>query len=109
MEKYGEFITNGLDLLSFLLVTPEILTVIGPTISWAFALIITLAVTLSIVALLLVLAPYALYVLLSDWFGWQQSWAFGALAALLIGISTLVASLRPLFYGIGYKIGYQFG
>ena len=30
MEKYGDLITNGLDLLSFLLVTPEIARVITP-------------------------------------------------------------------------------
>jgi hypothetical protein len=31
MEKYGDLITNGLDLISFLLVTPEIVRVITPT------------------------------------------------------------------------------
>jgi len=29
VEKYGELITNGLDLLSFLLVTPEIVRAIA--------------------------------------------------------------------------------
>jgi hypothetical protein len=31
VEKYSDLITNGLDLLSFLLVTPEILRAIAPT------------------------------------------------------------------------------
>ena len=31
VERYGEFTTNGLDLISFLLVTPEIVRVIAPT------------------------------------------------------------------------------
>jgi hypothetical protein len=30
VEKYGDLITNGLDLISFLLVTPEIVKVIAP-------------------------------------------------------------------------------
>lgn len=40
MEKYGDLITNGLDLVSFLLVTPEILRVIAPAVSEFFGTII---------------------------------------------------------------------
>jgi hypothetical protein len=34
MEKYGDLITNGLDLISFLLATPEIVRVIAPTVNF---------------------------------------------------------------------------
>jgi hypothetical protein len=40
VEKYGDLITNGLDLVSFLLVTPEIMRVIAPAVNKLIGLVI---------------------------------------------------------------------
>jgi hypothetical protein len=56
VEKYGDLITNGLDLLSFLLVTPEIARVITPPASeliGAIATVILGTVVLSPIVFLL--------------------------------------------------------
>jgi hypothetical protein len=51
LEKYGDLITNGLDLLSFLLVTPEIVRVIAPAASWLMGWMVAVGVTLPVAAL----------------------------------------------------------
>jgi hypothetical protein len=47
LEKYGDLMTNGLDLISFVLVTPEIVRVIAPAARWLIG-VTFLSVLLSI-------------------------------------------------------------
>jgi hypothetical protein len=107
VEKYSELISNGLDLASFLLVTPEILKVIEPTVSRTVAIIIGLAYIGFVTAALVFLLPFVLSRFLSDWFGWPQKWIF---PALLIGASIFLGRrLQPWSYETGYNIAYLFG
>jgi hypothetical protein len=66
VERYGDLITTGLDLVSFLLLTPEILRVIAPT---AIRLIngLIAALLVGVVAALPMFSP----LLLSNWLGWE--------------------------------------
>jgi hypothetical protein len=61
MEKYVDLITNGLDLLSFLLLTPEILRITRPITTWVVYLATAVGVVMIgfIVPTLLLIAIYA--------------------------------------------------
>ena len=129
MEKYGDLITNGLDLLSFLLVTPEIARVITPAASeliGAVATVILGTVVLSPVVLLLSfgavwLFPSSKWVLIGliviivlvsvgsaylkglavvDWVANRAPKHLFALGIVLFFVSRLIA-----FYGSALKVG----
>jgi hypothetical protein len=51
VEKYGDLITNGLDLVSFLLVTPEVIRFVEPLVEWGSKVLLTI---MAIAALLVV-------------------------------------------------------
>ena len=61
MEKYGDLITNGLDLLSFLLLTPEIARVIAPAVArvtgWIVVIILPVFAIIMIMLVMIELAP----------------------------------------------------
>jgi hypothetical protein len=54
VEKYGDLITNGLDLISFLLVTPELVRFAQPVAQWTSRMVFSI---LAIVAMTVVLLP----------------------------------------------------
>ena len=70
MEKYGDPITNGLDLLSFLLVTPEILRVITPAAAFLIKIVAFMlalfAATASVAGMLIASYPW-IYPWMIEW------------------------------------------
>jgi hypothetical protein len=99
MEHYKEFITNGLDLVSFLLITPEITRRVMPRLRVLF--IITIYVVLFAVYVAIVFASF--FVLMSLWesvFGphfrppnWVMDIIAGGSVALGVGVFMLSAAL----------------
>jgi hypothetical protein len=89
MEKYGELITNSLDLISFLLLTPEVLRMIAPTatrlISWIIAALLALSL------LLLVAFVCAVMVALGAWI--PPSWVLSIVLILWVPLILMVMYL----------------
>jgi hypothetical protein len=91
VEKYGDLIINGLDLLSFLLVTPEIARVITPPTSeliGAVATVILGTVILSPVVLLLSFGTV--------WFFPSSKWALSGLIVITVLVGVGSAYLKGL-------------
>jgi hypothetical protein len=79
MEKYGDLITNGLDLTSFLLVTPELVRVVAPTATRLTNLAIAVIASFLVAALLLI--PVSL---IAIWFQFEGPWWIIVLILYLI-------------------------
>lgn len=98
MERHGDLITNGLDLISFLLVTPEIVRVIAPPIDFfgkAVALVLGLFVAMACLAALFL-------ALSSQWniFTWLRlpDWVIlVVLVAVLIPLEVTLPLIRWIY------------
>jgi hypothetical protein len=80
VEKYGDLITNGLDVISFLLVTPEILKVVAPIGTDVIGMAMALLASLGLYVLILVIPS----LLLTGGFPLWVVWATVPLAAAMI-------------------------
>lgn len=98
LERYKDFIVNGLDLLAFLLVTPEVLRLILPAVTSLIAYILAVVVTtISLIIVLIILVLFFSFlprISIPDWFA-------SALAGVLILLHVCVGiwiegRLRPL-------------
>jgi hypothetical protein len=92
VEKYGDLITNGLDLISFLMVTPEIVKRIAPP---------TTALMIVLAGSCVAAAPVVLPII---WFEWDApDWANSpltavAMLAIPLGVFIGFAVITPLVF-----------
>src|SRR5262249_43871965 len=105
IELYKEFVTNGLDLLSFVLVTPEVLRAIGPpvgAISWR---VVTLIASGGLLVIMTI--PYQIF---RDRFfpsgpsGFLESFIERAVGYVLLMIGAALVMLGLIFVGYCFSI-----
>jgi hypothetical protein len=89
VEKYGDLITNGLDLLSFLLVTPEIARVITPAASELIGAITTVIVGTVVLSPVVLLLSFG-----AVWLFPSSKWALSGLIVIVVLVSVGSAYLK---------------
>lgn len=110
IELYKEFVTNGLDLLSFVLVTPEVLRAIGPTVGAISWRVVTLIASGGLLVIMTI--PYQIF---RDRFfpsgpsGFLESFIERAVGYVLLMIGAALVMLGLIFVGWLFESHLQAG